>query len=187
MNFVYIINGESGVGKDTFVEYIKKHLGRILYRGGCEFVNFHRSDLAKKSLLRLGWNGERTEKSRALLKHMVDFMEDEGLLDLSELVKDTLYPRVTFLHIRDPKKIEELRKHINDDKRCTTTLITRQGFKSQEEDIWGIADYDYDIEFQMFEGLESIESAAEDFAEWIAFQLYNNENWGMKHGKSSNK
>lgn len=143
MNLIFLINGESGVGKDTLIKHVSKHLHEIAFN--LEVHNYHRSDLAKNALKTLGWDNSRDEETRKLLADIVDWMETKGLLKTWE--DSILRPRdglnITFYHVRDPKRFKDLREKYEDEKNTWiyTILVERDlNADPNEIDRWGVND-----------------------------------------------
>ena len=143
MNLIFLINGGSGVGKDTLVKHVTKHLYEVAFN--LEVHNYHRSDLAKQALKTLGWDNSRDEETRKLLADIVDWMESKGLLKAWE--DSILRPRdglnITFYHVRDPKRFEDIREKYEDEKNTWiyTILVERDlNADPNEIDRWGVND-----------------------------------------------
>lgn len=164
--FVVIINGRAGVGKDTFVKYCKEFVDENNLDVVIE--NLHRSDLPKKALNLLGWDGHKSPEARKLLSELTDFGESFGmsydyLIDsLSVLEEGKL--KLIFYHVRDPKTIAELKSRLL----CwrfnviLTTLLIERGTEDIEPDNWGIENYDYDLIMRL-DTLEESKASAEVF------------------------
>lgn len=162
---VVLINGKAGVGKDTFVKYCKGFVDENNLDVIVE--NLHRSDLPKKALKLIGWDGNKTPEARELLVKLTDFGENFGvsydyLIDsLSVLEEGKL--KLIFYHVRDPKTIAKLKSQLM----CrfnvlSTTLLIERGTEDIEPDNWGIEDYDYDLIMRL-DTLEESKASAEVF------------------------
>lgn len=135
------INGHAGVGKDTFVNFCRDYAE---INKSCKVYNIHRSDAPKMALQTLGWKGEKDTETRELLKHMVDFMENKGLLNryLETSIRSSKATNscdaIIFYHVRDPEimygLIEEYVKC--GDVRPVSLLIKRDIEKPAEPDEW---------------------------------------------------
>lgn len=163
---IVIINGKAGVGKDTFVNYCKEFVNNNNLDVIVE--NLHRSDLPKKALKLVGWDGNKTFEARELLVKLTDFGENFGmtydyLIDsLSVLEEDKI--KLVFYHVRDPKSIEKLKNHLQRWRFNVWTmalLITRYA-EDIEPDRWGIENYNYDFTLEL-NTLERSKASAEAF------------------------
>jgi predicted AAA+ superfamily ATPase len=125
----FVINGAAGVGKDTFIELIKKNLKS---RNG--FINInnistvdHIKDIAKNSF---GWNGIKDEKGRRLLADLKDanIRYNDGPLkkiisNINEFSqKNPVGDIINFIHTREPDEIDKFKKLLEN---CYTILIRR--------------------------------------------------------------
>lgn len=163
---VVLINGKAGVGKDTFVKYCKGFVDENNLDVVVE--NLHRSDLPKKALKSIGWDGNKTPEARELLVKLTDFGENFGmtydyLIDSLSVLEEKKF-KLVFYHVRDPKTISELRKRLNRWRLNVwpmTMLITRCT-EDIEPDIWGIRNYDYDFKLEL-NSLEESKTSAEFF------------------------
>lgn len=174
-----IINGRSGSGKDTFVEYCRAY-NRMTRK--MLFFNYHRSDFAKFVLEMMGWNGYKSTKTRKLLADIVDFGEETGynlekLCENVELHKE----QIIFYHDRDPKSIENILNRYYFDNNCNviTLLMSRQSGEeiAIEKDTWGIENYTYDVTVENSSTIEDLKQKAAEFMEKI-YDSYG----GMKNG-----
>lgn len=150
------INGHAGVGKDTFVGFCKDYAEK---EKSCRVYNIHRSDAPKKVLQAVGWDGEKDAESRSLLKHMVDFMENKGILD-RYLDTQIMAAKVSvnrnsiiFYHVRDPEIIYSLMDEYIDREgvRPISLLLKRDIDKPAEpNDWWGnLENGDYTMSIQL--------------------------------------
>lgn len=162
-----LINGESGAGKDTFVEFCKSSL-HAQYSPTIPVANIHRSDEAKAFLTTLGWDGTRTPKVRKLLADLVEFGEETG--HNSVQLYRTVWAftaGIIFYHSRDTKAIEEAKRFYssNNSVAVHTVLVKRDENRSPEKDRWGIQDYTYDTVIDNNGGLNDLYWHASEFAE----------------------
>lgn len=169
-----LINGHAGVGKDTFVEFCDQFAKTI----DCKVINLHRSDGPKSALRSLGWDGEKDEETRALLKHIIDYMEPRGLLDnwLTYQIKAaeaqfSTKQLVIFYHVRDPEIIYQLMdKYIKDEHIKPMPLLIHRDIESIEPDNWWgnleKADYAAHIKLPPND-LQATKSIATDFVEFL--------------------
>lgn len=147
MNIVFLINGKSGVGKDTFVRHVKDRLNKLV--ADVDVRNYHRSDPAKIALRTLEWDETRDETTRQLLADMVDWMENHKLLKKWEdsILRPMEGFNVTFYHVRDPKRYEGIKQAYEHDGTWVYTLAIKRdiGGNSNEIDRWGIDGEGYDF------------------------------------------
>lgn len=107
---VVVINGSGGVGKDTFVECVRKAM-RVFCGGTC--VNYSSVDKACEYARTMGWDGTKTEKNRKFLSDLKRVLDEWGDVSframsdkLSEVRACDNPPAIVFLHIREPHNIE---------------------------------------------------------------------------------
>lgn len=138
-----LINGHAGVGKDTFVNFCENYAEK---EKSCKVYNIHRSDAPKMALQTLGWNREKDEDTRKLLKEMVDFMEKKDLLnrylDTQLESSRAMNPcgSIVFYHVRDPEIIYSLmEKYINNPLVRPISLLVKRDIEKPAEpnDWWG--------------------------------------------------
>jgi RNase adaptor protein for sRNA GlmZ degradation len=104
---VVIINGLSGCGKDTFVNFCKEF---------CNVDNLSVADNAKKAMQILGWNGEKTPKNRRLLEYLVTFADInfdgnyKYIKENIEAINKRNLTDIIFIHSREPENIERFKK-----------------------------------------------------------------------------
>lgn len=146
---VILINGRAGVGKDTFVNYCKEHCAKQYPQ--VHFENLHRSDLPKKALKLIGWDGNKDPESRTVLKWLVDFGEKYGmtynyLTDILSTIGGNEF-NIVFYHVRDPKSIEVLKDRLMKYRLnvIAASLLIQRDTEDLESDDWGIESYEYDF------------------------------------------
>ena len=170
-----LINGHAGVGKDTFAGFCQTYAEQ---EKDCRVYNIHRSDAPKEALRTLGWNGNKDTETRILLKHMVDYMEDKGLLNtyLSEQIKaaKTVNNKgnvILFYHVRDPEVMYDLIDDYYEESVVTprSLLITRDMEKPKEpSDWWGnLETADYMVKIALPNSLELSQEIAKRFVDFI--------------------
>lgn len=172
--FLMFLNGEAGVGKDTFVTFFSGYAKKTY---GIETLNRHRSDPAKAALSTLGWNGEKTKEVRELLADLVTFGESTGIT--RSYLDSTLYtpqddPTVVFFHVRDPKTISKLQMDYFSNKRALCeprSLLIRRDVQPAETDRWGVLEGSYDWVI-VLNNLEDSRKKAHMLADTIAETMY---------------
>ena len=168
---IFIINGSGGVGKDTFVELVNKALQ--------DYFNFHNDyaklaysfssiDVIKEAAKVIGWNGDKSEKSRKFLSDLKilstkynDYPHQSILHEIKRFYKDTVQ-FMLFIHTREPEDIERFKKEVPE---CKTILITNKNIaeiKSNMADA-NVFNYNYDIVINNDDTLEELKQKAVDF------------------------
>lgn len=125
---VALINGNGGVGKDTFIQICQKEYSKD------KIWNISTVDLVKEAAKILGWNGEKDERSRKFLSDLKDLSEDYSNLSekyiskVIEEAKTTQKVEVIFVHVREPEQIKKLKEEFN----AVTLLIKNNRVKQIE-------------------------------------------------------
>lgn len=170
-----LINGHAGVGKDAFVEFCKNYAEK---EKSCRVYNIHRSDAPKMALQTLGWNGEKDEDTRKLLKEMVDFMEKKDLLnrylDTQLESSRAMNPcgSIVFYHVRDPEVIYSLmEKYIDNPAIRPVSLLVKRDIEKPAEpnDWWGdLEKAEYTMTVQLpSQDLDTSRKIAETFVDFL--------------------
>lgn len=170
---IVIINGQGGVGKDTFVGYcIKAHEDTK----SISLVNEVRY-LAKL----IGWNGDKTAKDRKFLNDLKkltteynNFPFESVALNISNVLekyKEAEKPTkdlVIFIHAREPEDI----RYLVDKYNAKTLLIRKSGlakkYGNPADDK--VFDIDYDYIAYNDKDLKELELTAKDFMKKILKQ-----------------
>ena len=135
-----IINGYSGVGKDTFAD---KAI-REFESNGIAASKFSSIDNVKSAMTLLGWNGERNAVSRQIMSDLKDMSTSKwnGPMRSMELYIKNSESRVIFLAIREP---EEIGKFVDQFPGTKTLLIEKKGVSQYHNHAdQGIRAYPYD-------------------------------------------
>lgn len=156
---IVIINGSGGVGKDTFCDFCKEFTG---------VKNISSVDKVKEAAkVLVGWNGEKDEKTRKFLADLkqlsIDY-NDYPLTYIKEQVeefKNNLDQNVMFIHIREAKEIEKVRKAIG----AKTLLITNDRVMkiSSNTSDSDVENYEYDYYIKNNGTLEDLKERARIF------------------------
>lgn len=166
MNKIFVINGNGGVGKDLFIEFVKDI---------CYNKVYSISSIAPiKELAKTGkWDGKtKDKKSRKLLSELKKlFTEFNDLpLDymLSSLEKIEDNNNIIFFHIREPSEIEKLKSKVDG---LFTVLIDKEDKEnwdnSSDNEVYN---YAYDIIIYNDSSKEKLYSSAKMFC--IIYDLY---------------
>ena len=100
-----VINGSAGVGKDTFIRYFDYNTDLIV-------ENVSTIDPIKSAMWTLGWNGEKTERSRLMMVEMKQLWikHYNGCFEFVSHIYNTYQDRkdIVFVHCREPIEIEKI-------------------------------------------------------------------------------
>ena len=105
---LYVINGVSGAGKDTFCKAVAVELAWL---PNPAVVEKHSSYAAKSALKAMGWLGLRTEEIRKMLITLTDFGKKQ--FDTTKLYLEQVLPQhsgLLFFHERDPREIQRIKE-----------------------------------------------------------------------------
>lgn len=156
---VFIINGSGGVGKDTFVAFVKKNSNQPV-------MNFSSVDKVKKVAKIIGWSGGKTERDRKFLSDLKLLCTDYNNMpfnSMGEKVKEfnESNAAMLFLHIREPEEIEKAKTAFG----ARTILIRREAVKQITSNIAdrNVFNYQYDIVIDNNGDLTALEGKASDF------------------------
>lgn len=135
---IFVINGTGGSGKDTFVEYVSKHI---------KAINFSSIDKVKEVARLIGWDNGKTDKDRKFLsdlKKLTTEYNDMAFNDTKNEVEKFMNTdaEIMFIHIREPEEIKRAVKEFN----AGTILIKRENLQniSTNYSDASVEDYDYD-------------------------------------------
>ena len=169
---IYVINGSGGVGKDTFVELIKKCLQDRQLNG--VLINFSSVDDIKRIAYELGWDGGKSEKDRKFLsdlKYLATEYNDFPFNCMKKMVhsfKADEVSLVLFLHIREPKEIERAVAEFG----CKTILIKRDRVKHITTNMAdkNVFNYKYDFVIENNGTLDELRQKCNKFVEEIVLK-----------------
>lgn len=157
---VVLINGKGGVGKDTICSIVAKH-----------YTTINRSSIApvKAAAKLLGWlNNDKSDKGRKFLSDIKmlsteynDYPFKCMLHDCESFVANP-FAEVMFVHIREPKEIDRLKRSVASCCACKTLLIRSNRIKDTFGNIADdeVENYVYDYIYQNDKPLEDV---ADDF------------------------
>lgn len=166
---IVIINGDAGVGKDTFVSLSQYANDKIAIK------NISTVDKVKEAAMLLGWNGDKDEQSRFALHELKKISVNyfNGVMQYIKFKINefyNLYPikkHVVFIHCREPEEIQKIKNvYLN----AITLLIKSNRVKrttSNEADV-NVYNYKYDYI------LENNETEVELMkkAEWFIGEIF---------------
>lgn len=167
-----IINGQGGVGKDTFVEYCRGIIGEQYS------LNISTIGFVKEMAKRCGWTGEKTEENRKFLSDLKDILtqwDDVPYKKVIEAIKSWRAAQycdlsidesemVVFVHCREPQEIAKFVRETN----AITVLIRRPAVERTD---WTnhadaeVFDYNYDHIITNDGDLNQLRLAANYFVE----------------------
>lgn len=139
MKEVFIINGNGGVGKDTFVSLVSELVPT---------VNFSSVDKVKEIARIIGWDGGKTEKDRKFLSDLKLLCTDYNNMPFNSM-KDKVEEFMNgdhtflFLHIREPQEIEKAKIAFG----AKTVLVKRDSVEHITSNMAdkNVFDYNYDF------------------------------------------
>jgi len=162
---VIIINGRSGVGKDTLIEFAEAEF---------RVQNVSSIDRVKQIAQEAGWDGVKDARGRKLLIDIKQALVDYDDLPMKFMLEEVekffaSNNQILFIHIREPHEILKLKNAINSsillpslegaaptgagvvcDGVVKTLLITRDlgdNFYRHANDT-GVLDFEYDLVFE---------------------------------------
>jgi len=170
MKTLVIINGQGGVGKDTFVD---------LCAINSEEKTYSFSSIAPIKILakKLGWNDEKDEKSRKFLSDLKKLSADYNSFPTHYLIYSIeRVPEenaLIFVHIREPNQIKEFLNTIQEEFsniRLFTLLLAKTDVSSLaigNESDENVYEYEYDF-FILNDGtLQELEIESRNFLKFI--------------------
>ena len=159
---------DSRAGKDTFVEFCKKHCNWCL--------NISTVDFVKQIAECCGWDGTKTAANRKFLSDLKDLLTEWNDVPYKKVVRalkffeievmdfdfDPEEDAIAFIHCREPKEIERLCNELG----AQSLLITRDEIEEDktsnhaDEEVF---DYKYDYIIANNDTLQDLEAAAVKF------------------------
>lgn len=166
MKKIFVINGEAGCGKDTFVELCQKLTDKTV------IWNVSMVDKVKEIAKACGWDGEKTPKARKFLSDLKDLCDDFNQMSYRSIEEsierfcEDKDAEVLFIHAREPKDIER----ICDEFGAFSLLVTREGYQTTasnhaDANVYAF-DYDYHVK-NPGDSLTNYEKKAELFLDNI--------------------
>lgn len=163
MKHILIINGSGGVGKDTFVDCLRryttvKHTSII--------------NIAKKLANLVGWDGSKNEKDRKFLsdlKVLIDVYNDSNYLTIASTMQDFLNgeysEELLCVDMREKEQIQRAKREFG----AKTILIVRndvEQIKSNLADA-GVYEIKYDYIIPNNGSIEDLSNEAKKFIDKI--------------------
>ena len=170
---VILINGYGGVGKDTFIDFVRKY-----YTKG-EVDSISTVDKVKIAAEYLGWDGKKDEKGRSFLSKL-KFLACEYDSDFSrKYIEDCLSTMgendVLFVHVREPEEIHYLKTVFNG-----VTILVQNNRIPQPHNRADLNVFNYAYDFIIINesSLEELKITARTFASTVLIdaEKWRNEN-----------
>lgn len=159
MSKIVVISGSNGVGKDTFVKYIKE-----LYPFG-QIINVSTVDKVKTAARELGWDGNKDEKGREFLSELKFFASQYYPITINtvrEAMAANQRASCIFVHCREVEEIEKIKEDFD-----AITIIVRNEVKEQNiannRADKQVFDYQYDYEIDNNGTLDDLRKVAVKF------------------------
>ena len=168
---VIIINGNSGVGKDTLCDIVAKEYGE-------DYVCNYSSIESVKAIAReCGWDGQKELKDREFLFKLKSLLKEYNDYPFKKVIKEFQYfvfgdEYIMFIHIREAEEIERTKNEINSiflkkgykNSKCLTMLVKRDGIDKSGPADNLINGYNYDL---IYENNQPLDKIKDDFIPWF--------------------
>lgn len=217
MNKIIIINGNGGVGKDTFVNFC---LNYIYNYSKDKFNNYFDDKYTQLDVINkcnidsiyhikqiayeCGWNGSKTEKNRKFLsdlKNLLTQWNDFSFKTTCNDIRNRLFcylnatsmylinNSLIFVHVREPQEIKRYVEKFNTDNNCYTLLIKNPSipFIYSNSADANIEKYHYNFIVNNNDTLISLQNVAFQFCEDILFKDINKFVYDCQDYKNENK
>ncbi len=159
---IYIVNGQGGSGKGTFVNFIKDYYNNI------HFHYYSIIDPVKDLAKVIGWSGDKTDKDRLFLYNLKTLLDNYNNFSFSRIVNKTAgiidnekNYSIIFIDMREKKDIDRFKEIYNYTK---TILIKRGDYREcgnmADDEVF---DYDYDIVVENNGTIEDLKDKALEF------------------------
>lgn len=171
---VYIINGYTGSGKDTFVELVSKLWDKVQQNSAfpSKVTNISTIDYLKAVFKKeFGWDGEKTAEVRNALasihQALVTWNDLPFTLTCNNIRAELAKGNIVFVHCREPENIKKYVKEFN----AMTVFVENERVKSlvvNFPETYSTADlnvenYKYDIYINNNGTFEDLEKEAKSF------------------------
>ena len=171
---VIIINGNSGVGKDTLCNIIAEEWNDYVY-------NYSSIEPVKEIARECGWGGQKELKDREFLFKLKSLLKEYNDYPFKEVIKEFQYflhnyEYFMFIHIREAEEIERTKNEINSifskkgykNSKCLTMLVKRDGIDKSGPADDLINGYKYDL---VYENNQPLDKIKDDFIPWFKQSL----------------
>lgn len=164
---VFIVNGAARNGKTTFENLVNK-IGREKY--GLETAIFSTIDCIKDIALDCGWNGEKDEKSRAMLSDMkILFTKylDYPFKETCKQIDMSILDGVDFIFV-DSREREDIKRYVDKYEAITIyieNINNKESFYNSADIGARIDHYPYDYCIENNGTLEDLENRVIEFIE----------------------
>ena len=162
---VVIINGSGGVGKDSFIDAIRKY---------ATVVNYSSVEMIKWLARCAGWDGVKDDKGRKFLSDLKRVTTEYN--DLSyrctlevakAFVRESKDAEILFIHVREPEEIERIKTSIREmlNAFVVTLLITRESVSAivSNASDKNVLSYNYDYCCKNDGSLDDLDATAKSF------------------------
>jgi len=150
MKKVFVINGEAGCGKDTFVSLCQDVLQEEGFSSGT-ILNVSMVDKVKEIAKMCGWDGQKTPRSRKFLADLKDLCDEYNQMSIRAIEDEydkfimADEPQIMFVHAREPRDIEYF---------CNTfaaesILVRRAGYETNPSNHADANVYNYDYDYEI--------------------------------------
>ncbi len=148
MKQIFVINGEPGCGKDTFVTLCKDIVESAAKDTGIVW-NYSMVDKIKEIAKECGWNGEKTLRSRKFLSDLKDLCDDfcgtsrESVKAKIKEFNEDSNSRLLFIHAREPEDIIWLEEQFH----AKSILVKRDNYRTETLNHADANVYEYDYDY----------------------------------------
>lgn len=167
---IFIINGNGGVGKDTFVEFVSTELNDVLKKFHT-VINFSSVDKVKEIARKIGWDGKKSEKDRKFLSDLkiltseycdMPFKSMKNKVDEFMIDEES---KLLFLHIREPEEITRAVEEFG----VNTILVIRNTVKHITSNMAdeNVFNYNYDFVIENNGTKEELNNKAKEFVQEV--------------------
>ena len=163
---IIVINGQGGVGKDTFIN--------ILNKKGLKITNVSSVDGVKELARMVGWDGAKEDRDRKFLSDLkilttnyCGFSENYLVKKAKEFLESD--NDLMFVHIREPFCIQEFLNKFTTAKTLLIKIKDIYNYGNMADD--GVFDFNYDYVVENYGTLDELEIMATQFVNDIGFSL----------------
>jgi hypothetical protein len=158
MNKYFVINGQGGSGKDSFIKMVDRYyLDKVINVSSVDPIKW----LAKYG----DWDGGKTDKDRKFLSDLKKLFIDYNDLPLRFLtmqMKLLHEDSIIFMHVREGSEIDKMKAV---EPAIKTVLIDRQVEEKGNDSDDMVYDYEYDYVIDNNGSLEDLDEAAITFVD----------------------